>query len=247
MIETVYAALARNDLAAMRAHVVEDVEIVERLEVPGARRYRGIDDWERGYAEEAETIDDFHVDLIGVEELGGHCVADVVIRMRGKGSGAEVEERLAHLVDFDGERITRWRAFSALEEARAVARVECIAELYGMWARGEVEGAIARVHPDIEWTEPEETIGAQRRLGREGALEGIEQWSQSFDSYDGELTGIEAVAETVMVEFVQRVRAGGSAVELENRLFHVWWFRDGVPAKMTMYFDRERALREAAG
>lgn len=245
VLTTIYEALGTADIDTMRMHVSDDVEVVERLEVPGANVYRGIDDWERGYAQEGETIDDFQIELLGVEEIGGRCVADVMVRMRGRSSGAEVEERLAHIIDFDGDKVSRWRAVSELDGARATARQEYIAELYGMWAGGDLDAALGHVHPEIEWAEPQETIGSRRGVGRERAREGVEQWAASFDSFGGEVAGLEAVGDRVIVEFVQRVRAGGSSVELETPVFHVWGFRDGLAASMQMYFERDQALQAA--
>lgn len=245
-LATIYEALGRADIDAIRPHVREDVEVVERLEVPGANSYRGIDEWQRGYEREAETLSSFAIDLMGVEPVGERCVVDVVVKMRGKESGAAVGERMAHLVDFDGDRVARWRAFSELDEARSVARMDEIAELYELWAQGEIESAMARVHPEIEWAEPEETIGAQSGTGTEWAREGIEQWADSFDTYGGSVTGIESVGESVLVEWTQRVRAGGSSVELETPVQHLWSFTGGLPSRMRMYFGRDQALEEAA-
>lgn len=242
ILTTIYEALGRNDLEAMRVHVCHDVEIVERLEVPGAMVYRGIEDWERGYEREAETIDDFRVDLLDVEQVGRRYVADVRIHLRGKGSGAEVEERLAHVVDFDGDKVSRWRAFSELDEARKLAREEEIREIYELWDEGAHEQAIARVHAEVEWVEPAETIGSQSRLGRDEAHRGINEWVGSFESYEGEMVRVEAVGERVLVEYVQRVSAGGSSVAVESPIFHIWEFRDGLPARMAMYFERDQAL-----
>lgn len=245
LLATIYTALGEGDVAAMRAHVVPDVEIVERLEVPGARVYRGVDEWEEGYAREAETIDHFGVELHGVEEIGTRAIADVTIRLRGKGSGAEVSERLAHLVDFDGGKVARWRAFSDLGEARAVAMTEEIAELYELYERGRLAEAMERVHDEFESVEPQETIGAQRRQGREAAIQGITDWQATFDSFENETMGIEVVDGCVLVTSVQRVRGGGSSVQLESDLFHVWEFRDGLPARFSMYYEREQALEAA--
>lgn len=245
LLRTVYEALGRGDLEAMQRHVHDDVEIVERLEVPGAHVYRGVEEWERGYRREAETIEDFAVELVAAERVGERSVADVVIRMRGRGSGAEVAERLAHVIDFRGEKAARWRAYSTLEEARAVALEECVRELYDLWSDGRLDEAMARVDPEIEWAEPAEMIGAGVRAGRDATKEGLADWIGSFDSYGGEVRGMEVVASSVVVEFVQRVRAGGSSVEIETPVFQVWSFRDGRPARMAMYFEREQAVRAA--
>lgn len=122
VLAALYAGFAADDREAMRSLVHDDVEIVERLEVPGARVYRGVEEWERGYDQEAETVADFGIEPLAIEEGGGRCVAEVVIRLRGRGSGAEVADRIGHLVEFDGEKVSRIRAFSDVEEARRVAR-----------------------------------------------------------------------------------------------------------------------------
>jgi hypothetical protein len=101
------------------------------------------------------------------------------------------------------------------------------------------------VHPEIEWAEPQETIGARTGTGTEHAREGIKQWEESFDSYGGDVTGVESLGDHVLVEWTQRVRAGGSSVELETPVMHLWGFRDGLPARMRMFFERDQALLAA--
>jgi hypothetical protein len=44
----------------------------------------------------------------------------------------------------------------------------------------------------------------------------------------------------------QRATGAVSGVPLEGDLFQVWQLRDGVPARMEMFFDREKA-QAAAG
>jgi hypothetical protein len=39
----------------------------------------------------------------------------------------------------------------------------------------------------------------------------------------------------------QFARAGGSSVEIEGKLYMVWWFRNGKAARMEMYNTREEA------
>lgn len=245
LLQTVYDALGRGDLETMRAHVHDDVEVVERLEVPGARVYRGVEEWERGYRRESETIEDFRVELLGVEPIAEKAVADVVIRMRGRGSGAEVEERLAHVVDFRAGRPSRWRAYDTREEARAVALEENVRELYELWSSGRLDDAMTRLDADIEWVEPEETIGSRSRAGRDAAREGLTEWVTSFDSYSGEVDAVQVTGDVVIVRFVQRVRAGGSTVDIETPVFHVWGFRAGRPARMAMYFEEQQAAEGA--
>ena len=245
ILETIYEAFGDGELESVRHHARDDIEVVERLEVPGAHVYQGLDDLEAGVAKEAETIDKFDVELHGIEEIGTRVVADVTFSFRGKGSGVEVGERLAHLVDFDGDKVARWRAFSTLEEARHTAMKEEIADLYRLWEEGRTGEALTRVHERFESVEPAETIGAQSRLGREEALRGINEWQESFDSFENELRGIEVVDNRVLVSSIQRMRGGGSSVAVTSDIFHVWEFRDGLPARMEMYYRRDQALEAA--
>lgn len=132
-----------------------------------------------------------------------------------------------------------------MDDEQRAARETDVRDLYRLWREGELEAALGRVHPEIVWAEPEETIGARRGTGVERARTGVTDWEGSFEHYSGELVSTEWLGDSLLVEFIQRIRAGGSTVDVESTIWHVWGFRDGLPARMEMFFERDQAVQAA--
>ena len=70
---------------------------------------------------------------------------------------------------------------------------------------------------------------------------------ETFDDFHVEIEEVIHADEERVVDVVRdggRIR--GSDAEVSNRFFHVWTFRDGKIARLSIHTDRNRAL-EAAG
>jgi ketosteroid isomerase-like protein len=83
--------------------------------------------------------------------------------------------------------------------------------------------------------------------GFEAAEEALREYWVTFENFRVEL---EEVIHADEEQVVTAVRDGGqlrgSDVEVWNRFFHVWTFRDGKVVRLSIHTDRNRAL-EAAG
>jgi ketosteroid isomerase-like protein len=64
-----------------------------------------------------DAFDDFTVDLLEVEELGGHVLALLRQRGRGRASRAEVEHRFTHVWTLEDGRAVRMQSFADREDA----------------------------------------------------------------------------------------------------------------------------------
>jgi len=116
-----------------------------------------------------------------------------------------------------------------------------IERLFALWFAGQLEDADEYFDPEIEWSEPPETIGRNVVVGLEAALASLANWSDQFDTLRAETTELREQGDRVLHAMRQFARAGGSSIELESPLYMVWWFRDGKAARMEMYNTREQA------
>jgi ketosteroid isomerase-like protein len=83
--------------------------------------------------------------------------------------------------------------------------------------------------------------------GRDAALVALNQWLATWEGYEIELIeAVDAPGDRVLQWARQRASGAVSGVPFEGDLFQVWRLRDGVPVRMEMFFDREKA-RAAAG
>ena len=116
-----------------------------------------------------------------------------------------------------------------------------VQHLLELWATGRMEEGRDLMDPGIEWLEPPETIGRNVVTGPDGALAGLANWTEQFDSLRVETNEVREEGDRVLHAMTQFARAGGSEVEIEADLYMVWWFRDGKAMRMEMYNTREQA------
>jgi ketosteroid isomerase-like protein len=99
------------------------------------------------------------------------------------------------------------------------------------------------VQYDISRTNPE----ARVYRGREGVIEAMEQWVDTWDAYEVQaLELIDAGPDRVVTVIGERGRLKGSDSWVEHTRGAVWTIRDGRIARYEEHQDRTSAL-EAAG
>ena len=113
----IYAAINARDRDAIRDLTAPDILVRTTVEA-----YRGPEALLGWLDEGDEAFDDFAVELLEVEELGGHVVVSMLQRGRGKASGAEVEDRLTHVWTLRDGRAIALRSFAGPEDAVRYAR-----------------------------------------------------------------------------------------------------------------------------
>jgi ketosteroid isomerase-like protein len=113
----VYAAINARDRQAIRALTAPDIVFATTVEA-----YRGPEALLEWMDEGDDAFDDFSVELLDVEELGGHVVASMRQRGRGKASGAEVDDHITHVWTLRDGRATRLQSFANHDDAVRFAR-----------------------------------------------------------------------------------------------------------------------------
>jgi uncharacterized protein len=110
--ERVYAAINARDRGAIRGLCAPDIVVGTTVET-----YRGPEavlDW---LDEGDDAFDDFTVELLEVEERGGHVLVSMRQRGRGKASGAEVDHRFTHVWTLRDGRAMRLQSFAHHDDA----------------------------------------------------------------------------------------------------------------------------------
>ncbi|MEK6327054.1 MAG: nuclear transport factor 2 family protein [Actinomycetota bacterium] len=124
--------------------------------------------------------------------------------------------------------------------------VEAAARLYDLYERGDIDGMLAGMDPEVEVDVsdrlPDEGVFRGRKAYRSFLEGGFDVWAEFRVEVEELLDAGDAV-----VSFIRSVAVGhGSGAEVEERIAHVAWMRDGTPYRVKVFADRERAL-EAAG
>jgi ketosteroid isomerase-like protein len=107
-----YAAINARDREAIEALTAPDIVIKTTVEA-----YRGPEALLEWMDEGDDAFDDFTVELLEVEELGGRVVASMRQRGRGKASGAEVDNLLTHVWTLRDGRGISLQSFAQHEDA----------------------------------------------------------------------------------------------------------------------------------
>jgi ketosteroid isomerase-like protein len=113
----VYAAINARDREAIKTLSAPDIVVGTTVEA-----YRGPEavlDW---LDEGDDAFDDFEVEVLEVEELGGHVLVSMRQRGRGKASGAEVDHRFTHVWTLRDGRAIGLQSFAHHDEAVSYAR-----------------------------------------------------------------------------------------------------------------------------
>jgi ketosteroid isomerase-like protein len=108
----VYAAINARDRGAIKALSAPDIVVGTTVEA-----YRGPEALIEWLDEGDDAFDDFAVELLEVEALGGHVVVSMRQRGRGKASGAEVDDRITHVWTIRDGRATRLQSFADRDDA----------------------------------------------------------------------------------------------------------------------------------
>jgi ketosteroid isomerase-like protein len=112
-----YEAFGRGDFEGWVAGLDPDVELDERYIAPDAAVYRGHDGVRRWWQQGADAIESPSFEVLQWFARGDAVVTEVIVRVRGVGSGAETTARLAHAIRFRGQKVSYIASFPTIEEA----------------------------------------------------------------------------------------------------------------------------------
>jgi ketosteroid isomerase-like protein len=119
---------------------------------------------------------------------------------------------------------------------------ELVSQIVEALNRGDVDGMLAGMHPDFEWTPLAASPAAQVSRGHDQVRRYVEDWLSTFDSLRLELEDLTEVGDRVVAVVNGRGRGRGSGVELERRFCQVWTVRDGTAIAMEEHENLEQGL-----
>jgi ketosteroid isomerase-like protein len=112
--------------------------------------------------------------------------------------------------------------------------------------RGDVEGVLALLHPEVE-VHSEGEVGEEGTYhGHEGYLRWVGVWLEAWDEFRVEWDELEEVDDSnLLVHVTQYARGKGSGLEATQAATYLFTVRDGLASRVHIYADRERALAAA--
>jgi ketosteroid isomerase-like protein len=125
--------------------------------------------------------------------------------------------------------------------------VELVRGIVEALNRGDIDGMLAGMHPDFEWTPLESSPVARVYRGHEQVRHYVEDWLATFESLRLELEDPAEIADRVVAVVRGHGRGRASGLQLDSRFCQVWTVRDGTALAMEEYATREQALTVLSG
>jgi ketosteroid isomerase-like protein len=117
--------------------------------------------------------------------------------------------------------------------------VELLRRIYASRSLAEFGAAL---HPDAEFHQDRVIPDTDDYYGRDEFVRGVERWLEEWETFryiPEEITDLGERA-YMRVRLVGRAKASG--IELDQTIFHLWTFKDGMPWRCDVYFDEAQAL-----
>jgi ketosteroid isomerase-like protein len=127
------------------------------------------------------------------------------------------------------------------------ANIDLIRTGYEAWNRGDVEGVVSLLHPEIDWRGYTHIPESGALAGRAEVRAWLERFLDAWEELEIELTDVFDSGDRVVALVRFRGIGRGSGVEVEGGVDgHVWTVRDGQAVAVALYQGTREAL-EAAG
>ncbi len=120
--------------------------------------------------------------------------------------------------------------------------VELVRRKYEAWNRGDIETLIALTHPDFQWVEPPEIVGATNGSGRKEYERYLRSFYEVWEEFRWEPEEFRSAGDLLVVHVREIGRGKLSGALVQQRFVHVWTIRDGRSVRMERYVDQREAF-----
>ena len=125
----------------------------------------------------------------------------------------------------------------------SLENVRVLREIYG---RRTIADAASLMHPEAEMHQLSELPDGDRYYGREEVVRGTRLVFEAWQELNFIAEEVIDLGERAFMRVRLSGRARASGIQLEQTVFHLWTFRDGMPWRCEVFADEGPAL-EAAG
>ena len=114
-----------------------------------------------------------------------------------------------------------------------------------MYGRRTLAEFAESLHPEAEMHQAREIPDTDDYYGREEFLRGVGRWLEEWEMFRFLPEELVDCGDRTLMRIRLLGRAKGSGIELDQTIFHVWAFRDGMPWRCEAFFDEGEALKAA--
>ncbi|MFB7911942.1 nuclear transport factor 2 family protein [Kitasatospora sp. NPDC056076] len=119
--------------------------------------------------------------------------------------------------------------------------VALVLAAYAAYARGDIDAAVADLHPDVEWVEPEELPNGGAHTGRDAVHAYLSASYAMWSELHSEPTAYRRGADVVIVHHVHGTLTDGDALDLT--VADVFTLHGGRVVSMHAHADPAEVLR----
>ena len=116
-------------------------------------------------------------------------------------------------------------------------QIRIVSRGYEALNRGDIPGVLELVHPDFEWSDPPDVVGARGGVGRGDFAAYLESLGQAWDEFRCEPEEFRIAGDALVVIVREGGRGKLSGATVEHRLVHVWRFREGRAVSLEAYAE----------
>lgn len=124
--------------------------------------------------------------------------------------------------------------------------VEVIRRGWEAYERGDLAGALEAFTPDVVTVRDAALLDPGTYHGREGVLQSLFDWTESFDEFEQTVLGHTDAGDRVITRVRQEGKGTASGAPVAIDVWMVSTFREGKISRFEFFADEEKA-REAAG
>jgi ketosteroid isomerase-like protein len=118
--------------------------------------------------------------------------------------------------------------------------VAMVLDAYAAYARGDIEAAVAGLHPEVEWIEPDEFPNGGRRQGPAAVAEYLRSAREMWAELVSEPSAVRRGGDIVIIHHVSGRLVDGT--EHEATVADVFTVRNGQVVRMRAYADPAEVL-----
>ena len=118
--------------------------------------------------------------------------------------------------------------------------IAAVLEAYAAFACGDIDRAVARLHPQVEWIEPDEFLHGGRRVGPASVAEYLRNSRSQWAELVSEPTAHRRGNDIVVFHHVHGRLADGTF--RDSPVADVFTFSNGLVVRMQAYADPAQAL-----
>ena len=128
-----------------------------------------------------------------------------------------------------------------------MTREDTIRVAYEAWSSRDIDALLEVVHPESE-ARPilGANIGASVYLGRDGLREWFEDLHREWETFETRVTGAEERGDRVLLTIQVHARGRASGIEIDDELYHLVEFRDGLIARLEAFREHGSAMQALA-